>query len=60
MQKIVGVSFNKKGRVYNFNADGFDLKKEPFTILKAYNDRAGLTRDFNLNLLRRIKIAPLM
>src|SRR5690606_167622 len=33
---------------------GFDLKKEPFTILTAYNDSAGLTRDFNLNLLRRI------
>lgn len=33
---------------------GFDLKKDPATILAAYNDRAGLTRDFNLNLLRRI------
>ena len=26
MQKIVGVSFNKKGRVYNFEIGGFDLK----------------------------------
>jgi L-histidine Nalpha-methyltransferase len=33
---------------------GFDLKKHPRTILDAYNDRQGITRDFNLNLLRRI------
>ena len=33
---------------------GFDLKKDPATILAAYNDKAGLTREFNLNLLRRI------
>lgn len=33
---------------------GFDLKKNPHTILAAYNDRAGLTRLFNLNLLTRI------
>lgn len=33
---------------------GFDLKKNPLTILAAYNDKAGLTRDFNLNLLSRI------
>src|SRR5690554_4757864 len=33
---------------------GFDLKKNPLTILAAYNDKAGLTRDFNLNLLNRI------
>jgi L-histidine N-alpha-methyltransferase len=33
---------------------GFDLKKDPATILAAYNDQAGLTRDFNLNLLQRI------
>jgi len=33
---------------------GFDLKKNPFTILAAYNDKAGITRDFNLNLLTRI------
>ena len=26
MLKIVGVSFNKKGRIYNFSADGFELK----------------------------------
>jgi L-histidine N-alpha-methyltransferase len=33
---------------------GFDLKKDPRTILDAYNDRSGFTRDFNLNLLSRI------
>ena len=33
---------------------GFDLKKDPKTILSAYNDSSGVTRDFNLNLLRRI------
>jgi L-histidine N-alpha-methyltransferase len=33
---------------------GFDLKKKPETILAAYNDAAGITRAFNLNLLARI------
>lgn len=33
---------------------GFDLKKYPQIILNAYNDAAGITRDFNLNLLHRI------
>lgn len=33
---------------------GFDLKKDPAIILAAYNDEAGHTRDFNLNLLHRI------
>jgi L-histidine Nalpha-methyltransferase len=33
---------------------GFDLKKHPKTILDAYNDSGGITRAFNLNLLRRI------
>lgn len=33
---------------------GFDLKKDPATILAAYNDQAGLTSAFNLNLLQRI------
>ncbi|MBS0000532.1 MAG: L-histidine N(alpha)-methyltransferase [Cyclobacteriaceae bacterium] len=33
---------------------GFDLKKDPDIILNAYNDREGVTRDFNLNLLTRI------
>jgi len=33
---------------------GFDLKKNPNTILKAYNDSEGYTKAFNLNLLERI------
>lgn len=33
---------------------GFDLKKDPATILAAYNDSAGVTRDFNHNHLLRI------
>jgi len=33
---------------------GFDLKKDPEIILNAYNDQQGITREFNLNLLRRI------
>ncbi len=33
---------------------GFDLKKHPKVILDAYNDAAGITKQFNLNLLSRI------
>ncbi len=33
---------------------GFDLKKDIEVLLAAYNDREGVTRDFNLNLLTRI------
>ncbi len=33
---------------------GFDLKKDPKTILKAYDDSEGVTRKFNLNLLERV------
>lgn len=33
---------------------GIDLKKDPQTILDAYNDPAGITAAFNLNLLARI------
>jgi dimethylhistidine N-methyltransferase len=33
---------------------GLDLKKDPDVIRAAYNDAAGYTRDFNLNLLVRI------
>lgn len=33
---------------------GVDLKKNPATILAAYNDKQGITRQFNLNLLSRI------
>jgi len=33
---------------------GFDLKKNPKTVLAAYNDSEGITKRFNLNLLERI------
>lgn len=33
---------------------GFDLKKDIATLTRAYNDSSGFTRDFNLNLLKRI------
>lgn len=33
---------------------GIDLIKNPKQVLAAYNDREGYTREFNLNLLRRI------
>lgn len=33
---------------------GFDLRKNIDTLMRAYNDAAGLTRSFNLNLLQRI------
>lgn len=33
---------------------GIDLKKNPKTILSAYNDKSGVTAAFNFNLLKRI------
>jgi len=33
---------------------GYDLMKDPNIILRAYNDAAGITRAFNLNVLKRI------
>lgn len=33
---------------------GFDLKKNPKQVLKAYDDASGVTSKFNLNLLERI------
>lgn len=33
---------------------GFDMVKDPKLILNAYNDKEGITRDFNLNLLHRL------
>jgi dimethylhistidine N-methyltransferase len=33
---------------------GVDLKKNPKTVLAAYNDKGGITKKFNLNLLERI------
>lgn len=33
---------------------GFDLKKDPRVIQRAYDDTSGVTANFNLNLLRRL------
>lgn len=33
---------------------GFDLKKDIPTLIRAYSDSAGVTREFNFNLLRRL------
>lgn len=33
---------------------GFDLRKDINVLMRAYNDSDGLTKEFNLNLLRRI------
>jgi len=33
---------------------GFDLKKDIPTLIRAYSDTAGVTREFNFNLLRRL------
>ena len=33
---------------------GFDLKKDPRIVLKAYNDPLDVTKSFNLNLLKRM------
>ncbi len=33
---------------------GFDLKKMPYILNRAYNDKAGVTEAFNFNLLKRI------
>lgn len=33
---------------------GFDLKKDIEVLTKAYNDKKGITREFNLNVLTRI------
>ena len=33
---------------------GIDLKKDPDVLHRAYNDSAGITAEFNLNMLRRI------
>jgi L-histidine Nalpha-methyltransferase len=50
--------FCKKLRSYLQRGDqciiGFDLMKHPAIIKRAYDDRDGLTREFNLNLLTRI------
>ncbi|CAA9291922.1 MAG: hypothetical protein AVDCRST_MAG95-4058 [uncultured Adhaeribacter sp.] len=50
--------FLQKLRQYMFAGDqiliGFDLKKDPHLIRRAYDDAAGVTAAFNFNLLHRI------
>jgi len=41
---------NKNDRLFI----GFDMQKDPRTIVAAYDDKQGVTAAFNLNLLRRI------
>lgn len=41
---------NKNDRIFI----GFDMQKDPRVIVRAYDDAAGVTAAFNLNLLRRI------
>lgn len=52
------INFCKKLRNHLNEGDmaliGFDLKKNPATVLAAYNDKGGITKRFNLNLLERI------
>ncbi len=56
--KESGVGFLKHIGDYLESGDilltGFDLMKDPAKILAAYGDKEGVTRDFNLNLLRRM------
>ena len=48
-KKLAGV-MNPKDSLFI----GFDLQKDPRTILRAYDDSLGVTARFNLNLLARI------
>lgn len=57
-QEPQAIHFLEQMRQYLHPGDlvliGFDLKKDPAIILEAYNDKEGITEEFNLNLLRRI------
>jgi len=52
------IDFLKKVRHHMHEGDmlmvGIDLRKNPKIILSAYNDAKGVTKKFNLNLLKRI------
>jgi L-histidine N-alpha-methyltransferase len=48
------IELNRTLKPGDYLLTGWDLKKNPHTILSAYNDAQGVTRDFNLNLLSRI------
>lgn len=58
LEKDAAVKFLKFLHQYLETGDqlliGIDLKKDPATILKAYNDPHGHTANFNINLLARI------
>ena len=49
---LTGISGRMKGN--DLLLTGFDIKKDPREIVKAYNDPKGVTADFNFNLLLRI------
>ncbi|MEJ8801885.1 L-histidine N(alpha)-methyltransferase [Pontibacter sp. H249] len=57
-EKQDSIAFLQSIRSYLSTGDrllmGVDLRKEPEIILQAYDDAAGVTAEFNLNLLRRI------
>lgn len=38
----------------DFLLTGFDLKKDSWILQRAYDDKCGITREFNLNVLRRL------
>lgn len=48
--KHLGADMSNKDQLFI----GFDLMKDPRIILNAYNDKKGITSEFNLNLLDRI------
>lgn len=58
MEKEEALAFCQELRSYLTSGDivliGFDLKKNPQTILDAYSDSKGITAAFNLNLLTRM------
>ncbi len=51
MQKVVGVAFNKKGRVYNFNANGHDLNIGDTVIVET---EKGYQYGFVINNIKEI------
>jgi len=50
LQRILGVFINPNDKLFL----GVDLIKPQSIVLPAYNDSQGITKDFNLNLLKRI------
>jgi L-histidine N-alpha-methyltransferase len=54
--KAIGLlkNLHESAKEADIFALGYDLRKDPTTILAAYNDSHGITAAFNLNLLTRI------